>query len=131
MEFQGSRDAVQIHGLLSLPGYTRGDKTCQDFYVNGRAVKNASLTHSLYAAYGDMLMRDRHPAAFLFIEIEPALVDVNVHPAKAEVRFRNQSQVHDFVRDAVREGLRGASAHALPFEGVGSERVKEAVSDLS
>ena len=57
-----------------------------------------------------MLMRDRHPAAFLFIDIDPALVDVNVHPAKAEIRFRNQSQIHDLVRDAIREGLRGGCA---------------------
>jgi len=53
-----------------------------------------------------MLMRDRHPVGFIFIEIDPALVDVNVHPAKAEVRFRNQSQIHDLVRDVIREGLR-------------------------
>ena len=75
--------------------------------MNRRAVKNPSLTHALYSACGDMLMRDRHPVAFIFIEIDPTLVDVNVHPAKAEVRFRNQSQLHDLVRDVIREGLRG------------------------
>ncbi|HXY61478.1 MAG TPA: hypothetical protein VEJ22_00970, partial [Nitrospirota bacterium] len=85
------------------------------------------------SAYHDMLMRDRHPVGFVFIEIDPAFVDVNVHPAKAEVRFRNQSQIHDLVRDVIREGLRtlgirqaGASeaAHAPHSAGV-----REALSD--
>lgn len=129
IEFSAGRDPVRIHGLLSRPGYTRADKTCQDFFVNSRAIRNASLTHAIYSAYNDMLMRDRHPAFFVFVEIDPALVDVNVHPAKAEVRFRNQSQVHDFVRDAVREGLRGERAHSVPFEGTHAARVEEALSD--
>ncbi len=107
MEFSGGRDSIRVHGLLGRPGYSRADKTYQDFYVNGRTIRNSSLSHALYAAYSDMLMRDRHPAAFVFIEIDPSLVDVNVHPAKAEVRFRNQSQLHDLVRDVIREGLRG------------------------
>ena len=106
IEFSGGRDSVQVHGLLGRPGYTRADKTYQEFFVNRRAVRNPSLTHALYSAYGDMLMRDRHPVAFIFLEIDPALVDVNVHPAKAEVRFRNQSQLHDLVRDVIREALR-------------------------
>lgn len=132
VEFSGGRDIVQVQGLLSRPGYTRADKTYQDFYVNRRAVKNASLTHALYGAYGDLLMRDRHPAAFIFIDIDPALVDVNVHPAKAEVRFRNQTQVHDFVRDAIREELRGAEESMAGIASAGesrSERVKEAIGD--
>jgi len=111
-EFSGGRDAIRVYGLLGRPGVTRADRTYQDFYVNGRAIRNASLTHALYGAHGDMLMRDRHPMAFVFISIDPALVDVNVHPAKAEVRFRNQPQVHDLVRDVIREGLRGQAMHA-------------------
>ncbi len=104
--FSGGRDGVHIHGLIGRPAYSRADRTYQDFYVNHRAVKNPSLTHALYSAYGDMLMRDRHPVGFIFVEIDPAFVDVNVHPAKAEVRFRNQSQVHDLIRDVTRAGLR-------------------------
>src|SRR5574341_1788932 len=126
IEFSGGRDGVHVHGLIGRPGYTRADRTYQDFYVNRRAVKNASLSHALYGAYGDLLMRDRHPVGFIFIEIDPALVDVNVHPAKAEVRFRNQSQIHDLVRDVIREGLRGAgtvSSVTMP------DGVREAVTD--
>jgi DNA mismatch repair protein MutL len=113
IEFAGGGDGVYVQGLIGRPGYTRADKTYQEFFVNRRAVKNPSLTHALYSAYGDMLMRDRHPVAFIFIELDPSLVDVNVHPAKAEVRFRNQAQLHDLVRDVLREGLR-AHGGGLP-----------------
>lgn len=126
MEFSGGRDSVGVRGLIARPAYTRADRTYQDFYVNGRPVKNASLAHALYQAYAELLMRDRHPVGFIFIDLDPALVDVNVHPAKAEVRFRNQSQIHDLVRDVIREGLRGAgtvSSVTMP------DGVREAVTD--
>ncbi len=125
MEFSGGRDGVRISGLIARPAYTRADRTYQDFYVNRRYVKNPSLTHALYSAYGDMLMRDRHPVGFIFIEIDPGLVDVNVHPAKAEVRFFNQSQIHDLLRDVIREGL---SAFGTPAFGTRAQAVREAVS---
>ncbi|HSQ77724.1 MAG TPA: DNA mismatch repair endonuclease MutL [Nitrospirota bacterium] len=130
--FSGVRDLIRIEGLLGRPGFTRADKTYQDFYVNRRAVKNPSLTHALYSACGDMLMRDRHPVGFIFIEMDPSFVDVNVHPAKAEVRFRNQSQVHDLVRDVIRESLR---EQGLPGRGTTTasrfdpEGVREALTD--
>lgn len=130
--FAGGRDNVHAHGLVGRPAYSRADRTHQDFFVNARAVKNPSLSHAVYAAYGDMLMRDRHPVAFVFLELDPALVDVNVHPAKAEIRFRNQAQIHDLVRDAIREGLR---THGLPVldaidagEAVQASAVREAVA---
>ncbi len=122
----GGTEAVSVAGLLGVPGYSRADKTYQDFYVNRRAVRNPSLTHALYAAYTGVLMRERHPVGFIFVDIDPAFVDVNVHPAKAEIRFRNQSQIHDLVRDAIRQGLRGGVT--TPLFGHG-ERVKEAVAD--
>ena len=125
-EFAGERQPVRVSGLVGAPNYSRGDRSYQEFYVNGRFIRNASLTHALYEAYRDLLMRDRHPAGFIFLEIDPALVDVNVHPAKAEVRFRNQAQVHDLVRDVVRETLRGTAGAAPPSH---SEQVKEAVDD--
>ena len=117
LEFKGGRDSVYVHGLIGRPAYTRADRTYQEFYVNYRAVKNASLTHALYSAFEGMLMRDRHPIGFVFIEINPSQVDVNVHPAKADIRFRNQTQVHDLVRDVIREGLR---VQGMP---TGAERV--------
>ena len=132
-EFSGGRDSVQIHGIIGRPAYTRADRTYQDFYVNCRAVKNSSLTHALYSAFEGMLMRDRHPVSFIFIEIDQAMVDVNVHPAKADVRFRNQTQVHDLVRDVIREALRAqgmpaGTARVEPVHGR-EEPVKEALAD--
>jgi DNA mismatch repair protein MutL len=126
IEFTGGGDSVHVHGLIGRPGTSRADKTYQDFFVNRRAVKNPSLTHALYSACGDMLMRDRHPVAFIFIEIDPTLVDVNVHPAKAEVRFRNQSQLHDLVRDVIREGLRVMNVSSASTR---DDRVRESMSD--
>lgn len=131
IEFSDSKDGIRISGLLSKPGYTRADRTYQDFYINGRCVKNAGLSHALYAGYSDMLMRDRHPVSFIFIELDPALVDVNVHPAKAEVRFRNQPQIHDVLRDVIRNAL-GAVWQKAPTPEVaysGLVEVKEAVQD--
>jgi DNA mismatch repair protein MutL len=126
IEFTGGDDRVHVHGLIGRPGTSRADKTYQEFFVNRRAVKNPSLTHALYSACGDMLMRDRHPVAFIFVEIDPTLVDVNVHPAKAEVRFRNQSQLHDLVRDVIREGLRGMNVSSATTHADG---VRESLSD--
>jgi DNA mismatch repair protein MutL len=134
LEFKEDRDGVRMYGFIGRPAYSRADRTYQDFYVNSRAVKNPSLTHAFYGAYGNMLMRDRHPVGFIFIEIDPAFVDVNVHPAKAEVRFRNQSQIHDLVQDVIREVLRTlgtptASASVTTSEPH-AEGVREALGDF-
>jgi DNA mismatch repair protein MutL len=126
LEFSGERQPVRVFGLLGGPNYSRGDRTYQEFYVNGRYIKNASLTHALYEAYRDLVMRDRHPVGFVFLTIDPGMVDVNVHPAKAEVRFRNQSQVHDLVRDVIRESLRGSGKTMVEER---TDRVREAVQD--
>jgi DNA mismatch repair protein MutL len=128
--FSGGRDSVVVAGLLSRPAYTRADRTYQDFFVNGRYIRNTSLTHALYSAYSDMLMRDRHPLGFVFLQIDPSLVDVNVHPAKSEVRFRNQSQIHDLLRDVIREGLRGAHAPTGASASAHADRVREAIADF-
>ncbi|MFA5072455.1 MAG: DNA mismatch repair endonuclease MutL [Nitrospirota bacterium] len=105
-EFSCKRDDISLFGLLSRPSFDRGNKTYQDFYVNQRVVKNPSLTHALYQAYQDLLMRNRHPIGFIFIQIDPAWIDVNVHPAKSEIRFRNQAHIHDLIVDTLREQLR-------------------------
>lgn len=132
MAVSGGRDGVQVRGFVGRPAYSRGDRTCQEFFVNRRAVRNSSLTHGLYAAYGDMLARDRHPVGYVFIDIDPGMVDVNVHPSKAEVRFHNQSQIHDLVRDVIRDELR---KHGVPVAGTGmvpagrSDRIQEALGE--
>jgi DNA mismatch repair protein MutL len=123
-ELDRSRAPVRVHGLIGRPGTDRGDRTYQEFYVNSRFIRNASLTHAVAEAYRDLVMRDRHPVVFLFLDIDPVLVDVNVHPAKTEVRFRNQGQVHDLIRDVIRETLRGTAA-GLPVSGGALDRTAQ------
>ena len=132
LDFSGGRDSVRVYGMVSKPNHDRGDRSYQEFYVNNRYVKNASLSHALYAAFADLIMRDRHPAGYIFIDLDTAQVDVNVHPAKAEVRFRNQSQIHDLVRDVIRDAL---GSHGRPVEGAAhqefTDRVREIVVDFT
>ncbi|MEW6409087.1 MAG: DNA mismatch repair endonuclease MutL [Nitrospirota bacterium] len=104
-EIDSKSDHLNVHGFVSLPQVTMADRTHQVFFVNGRPVRNATLTHALYEAYRNTIHKDRHPVAFLFIEMEPASVDVNVHPTKREVAFRDQGSIHDMVVTAIRERI--------------------------
>ncbi len=117
--FSGGKENIHLRGMIGKPATSRADRTHQEFFVNRRPVRSPALGHALTAAYGDMLMHGRHPVGFVFIEIDPALVDVNVHPAKTEIRFRNQSQMHDLMRDVIRENLRRSGIPAAPAAGEG------------
>lgn len=97
--------SVKVTGMAGLPSLTRPDRKEQYFFVNGRATSAAVLNHALREAYHTLIPQGRQPIAFIFIEIDPGQVDVNVHPAKKEVRFRNTSEVRDAVIDAVSRGL--------------------------
>jgi len=99
------RDGVRLSGYASLPTFNRGNTARQYFFVNGRPVRDKQLFGALRAAYADFLARDRHAVTALFLQIPPALVDVNVHPAKAEVRFRDAGLVRGLVVGGIREAL--------------------------
>lgn len=99
------RDGVRLTGYVSIPSFSRAAATGQFFYVNGRPVRDKQLAGALRAAYQDVLARDRHPVAALFIELDPADVDVNVHPAKADVRFRDPGLVRGLVVGGIRQAL--------------------------
>jgi DNA mismatch repair protein MutL len=107
-----SRDNVRLTGYAGLPTYSRGNAGHQYLFVNGRPVKDRLLQGALRGAYADFLARDRHPAAVLFLEIDPLYVDVNVHPAKAEVRFRDLAAVEAAVESAVRDALARVASSA-------------------
>ena len=106
------RDGLTLTGFAALPTYSRGAAVAQHLYVNGRPVRDKLLTGALRAGYMDVLAAGRHPAAVLYLTCDPQLVDVNVHPAKAEVRFRDPGSARGLVVGALRHGLAGAGHRA-------------------
>lgn len=105
LEVRFERAGLTLYGFTVDPVRTSGGRTPQDIFVNRRPVKNATVTHAVYDAYGSYLPKGHHPVFVLFIEIQPDQVDVNVHPMKREVRFANQDLIHGMVRQAMREAL--------------------------
>lgn len=99
------RPGLRVEGLTSNPFYTRTRRTPQDIFVNRRFVKNTTISHAVYEAYGSFLPKGRHPVFTLFLQIDPAHVDVNVHPAKREVKFSDQAWIHRTVMEAIRSLL--------------------------
>lgn len=106
------REGLHLTGFAALPTYSRGSAVAQYLFVNGRPVRDKLLTGALRGAYSDFLSRDRHPAAALFVECPPTLVDVNVHPAKSEVRFRDPGLARGLIVSALRHALAEAGHRA-------------------
>jgi len=104
------REGVALSGYAGLPTYNRANAAMQFLFVNGRPVRDKLLVGAVRGAYADFLARDRHPALALFLECDPAFVDVNVHPAKTEVRFRDAGLVRGLIVGALKHAL-GAAGH--------------------
>ncbi|TAK66373.1 MAG: DNA mismatch repair endonuclease MutL, partial [Betaproteobacteria bacterium] len=116
-EFAGAARALdenasglRLSGLAGSPAFSRASRDAQFVFVNGRFVRDKLLAHALRQAYQDLLHGDRHAAYVLFLELDPLGVDVNVHPAKTEVRFRDARAIHQFVFHAVSKALSGSAA---------------------
>ncbi len=105
LRIEHSGAGLQLYGWVGLPTASRSQSDRQFFYVNRRLVRDRVVAHAVRQAYADVLFHGRHPAFVLFLEIDPHQVDVNVHPAKAEVRFRESRLVHDFLYRTLHEAL--------------------------
>ncbi len=112
----------EITGFIGKPGISRADRSQQHVFVNGRPVESKAINYALLEGYHTALMKGRFPVTFLFIEIEPELVDVNIHPAKREVRFRDERAVRQAVIEAVRAALEPKGESLKPVSQVGPPR---------
>ncbi|MFH1605119.1 MAG: DNA mismatch repair endonuclease MutL, partial [Pseudomonadota bacterium] len=122
---------LRISGFAGSPAFSRSSRDAQFLFVNGRFVRDKLLAHALRQTYQDMLHGDRHAAYVLFLELDPSGVDVNVHPAKTEVRFRDSRAIHQFVFHAVSKALSGSAAQTpgavvQPMSGAGEMKVRRA-----
>ncbi|TNE62247.1 MAG: DNA mismatch repair endonuclease MutL [Alphaproteobacteria bacterium] len=110
IEIDAEREGLRLTGYAGLPTFSRGNALHQYLFINGRPVKDRLLVGAVRGAYQDYLARDRHPVLALFLDVPAEFVDVNVHPAKAEVRFRDQGLVRGMIVSALRHGL-GMAGH--------------------
>lgn len=119
---------LKLSGWIALPTFSRAQADLQYFYVNGRIVRDKLVNHAVRHAYQDVLYGNRHPAFVLFLEIDPQQVDVNVHPAKHEVRFRENRLVHDFISRSIQDAL----AHIRPGQcGIAPPAVNLATGEIA
>src|SRR5690606_9269940 len=99
------RNGLRLWGWVALPTFSRSQADLQHFYVNGRSIRDKLVSHAVRQAYQDVLYHGRHPAFVLYLEVDPSSVDVNVHPTKHEVRFRENRSVHDFIYSSLHHAL--------------------------
>ena len=118
---------LRIWGWVGLPTFSRSQADLQYFYVNGRSIRDKLVAHAIKQAYRDVLFHGRHPAFVLYLELDPALVDVNVHPTKHEVRFRDSRLVHDFLFSALHRAL----AEVAPADQMARQEAPEFTSDYA
>ncbi len=118
LDFDAS--GLHLHGWLAPPSASRSQADGQYFYLNGRVIRDRLIQHALRQAHQSLLEEGRHPAFVLFLQVDPRQVDVNVHPTKHEVRFREPRLIHDFLQRALREGLTGNGQVATDAPAHGS-----------
>jgi DNA mismatch repair protein MutL len=115
-----SAAGLRLWGMAAKPAYSKLSRDTQYFYVNGRFIRDKLVAHAIRQAYQDVLHHERHPAFVLFFEIDPTLVDVNVHPTKTEVRFRDSQAVHRFIFHALHKALAAPASTPVVAEPLAS-----------
>ena len=124
LDINQQRGALGLNGWVAEPRYNRAQADRQYFFVNGRVIRDRLVAHAIRQAFSDVLFHGRHPAFVLYLDVPPAAVDVNVHPQKHEVRFRDSRAVHDFIYSTLNHSLAGAGV------GAGAMRPGSGVADL-
>jgi len=110
MRIEQGAAGLALSGWIAQPTFSRAQADMQEFYVNGRAIRDRVVTHAVRQAYADVMYHGRHPAFVLYLSVDPAQIDVNVHPTKHEVRFRESRLVHEFLRRTLGEAVAGTHA---------------------
>jgi DNA mismatch repair protein MutL len=113
IRIEDQRGGLGLYGWVAEPRYNRSQADRQYFFVNGRAIRDRLVAHAVRSAFQDVLYHGRHPAFVLYLELPPESVDVNVHPQKQEVRFRDARMVHDFLFSVLHRALAGAGVGAV------------------
>ena len=108
--FAEQANEMRLSGWLGLPSFSRSQPDMQYFYLNGRLIRDKTIVHAVRLGYQDVLFHGRHPVYVIYLEMDPAAVDVNVHPTKHEVRFRDSRSVHGFVHHSIKRELSGSAA---------------------
>lgn len=111
---EGFSDNVKVTGAVAKPAVTKNTRNFIFLFVNNRPVTSRRLTYAVYDGYGTLLMKGNHPVAFVFVDINPSLIDVNVHPAKAEIKFREEHRVYTMIKEAVAKSLGSAELARTP-----------------
>jgi DNA mismatch repair protein MutL len=112
-EIKGNGPGIRLYGFSSFTGFTRSARNHQFIFINRRPVKNPTISHAVYSMYKGLIPKERHPAYFLFLDIDPQKVDVNVHPAKREVRFEKPDEIHRLVESAIYASLDSENVKAV------------------
>ncbi|MEI7534995.1 MAG: DNA mismatch repair endonuclease MutL [Verrucomicrobiae bacterium] len=120
--------SLRVWGLIGSPGVSRGTRESQFVFVNRRPVENRGINYALIEGYHNSLMKGRYPVCCLFLEIDPAAVDVNIHPAKREVKFHREFEIRKFVAQAVHEAL--LAFHSEPTKVISTAKTPSAPSEL-
>jgi len=130
MRIERSAGGISLRGWIARPSFSRNQPDQQQLVLNGRIVRDKTVAHAVRSAYADVLFHGRHPAYLLYLDMDPEMVDVNAHPSKHEVRFRDGRSVHDFVRRSIeaalaetRAGSGGVAPGASPAAGLSADKL--------